>query len=74
MKAFNFAPDISSIAFVEIHKARHSPIVQGVHYPRRKLPGQIRTAVKVEVHGKKGDIVGNVDVTKSIVKFDAIID
>lgn len=31
-------------------------------------------AVKVEVHGKKGDIVGNVDVTESIVKFDAIID
>jgi hypothetical protein len=74
MKAFNFAPDISSMAFVEVHQAHHALVIQGVYYPRRKLPRQISMAVKVEIHGQKSDIVGNVDVTEPVVKFDTIVD
>ena len=36
--------------------------------------GDLRITLKIEIHGKKGQIGGNIGVSETVVKFDAVDD
>src|SRR4029077_4636797 len=73
MKAFHFAAYIGAVALVNIHEAQHFAIPQGSRHTRSYFTRQVGTLLMVEVHRQKRPIAGNVDVTKSIIKLDTII-
>src|SRR4030042_545449 len=73
-ESFHLAPNTGAVAFIKIQQFQQFAVAGCFHISLYKMLCQLRMPVKIQVHSQESDFAGYVDVSESVVEFDAIID
>src|SRR4030042_2009067 len=73
-ESFYLAPNTGAVAFVKIQQLQQFAVAGCLHISLHKMFRQLRMPVEIQVHSQESDFAGYIDVSESVVEFDAIID
>ena len=74
LDASHFAAHERPIALIEVRDLQHSAIAKVARSISQKQVSQVTSALEIEIHRQKREVVGDVDEAESVVELDAIKD